>query len=477
MTRGEPKPCPLCGADPLAVSRHGDRDAFDIECRRCGRFTVSGTLYAISKVPDELKPRLSAYTRQCQEHGQYPEMLNTSNVQSLAESREMIAPSEKVNKLLALLARRSDHPGARTSFDTEWDYPLVDANNSEEANFHLMELKKRRHVAFPTMGTMIVTHEGWDYLQERGRNHSIPARPEEEQPRDDKEWDVFVCHASEDKEAVVEPLVRALEAHGVRVWYDRAVLTIGDSLRRKIDEGLARSQFGIVVLSPSFFGKVWPQRELDGLVQKEIAGRKVILPVWHRVSHADIARYSLPLADRVAGSTSGGIDSLADEIIRAMKSGKASAGGSGQRAAPESGVPAVVKISYKTLLTAAELHRYALTASVTLGVPPDQGRFRLAILWPTKVRISRLQNFDPGEDQVVDGLPFKELVFDHVERIFPGETRKVIGPGCPGELEYEFDRESFEIAEHRGIELRYILYLEDHRPVTGRVPFSELNVF
>ena len=111
----------------------------------------------------------------------------------------------------------------------------------------------------------------------------------------------------------------ALAARRLRVWYDRTILTIGDSLRQKIDEGLAKSRFGIVILSQAFFGKGWPERELNGLVQKEVASQKVILPVWHGVTHADVARYSLPLADRLAGSTEIGIEALADELLRAIK--------------------------------------------------------------------------------------------------------------------------------------------------------------
>ena len=138
-------------------------------------------------------------------------------------------------------------------------------------------------------------------------------------PTSAKEWDVFICHASEDKTAIVEPLVAALRARGLRVWYDRTDLTIGDSLRRKIDEGLAKSRFGIVILSMAFFGKAWPERELDGLVQKEIEGEKVILPVWHGVTHSEVARYSPLLAGRLAGSTGMGIEALADELLQAIK--------------------------------------------------------------------------------------------------------------------------------------------------------------
>jgi hypothetical protein len=53
-------------------------------------------------------------------------------------------------------------------------------------------------------------------------------------------------------------------------------LIVGESLRGKIDEGLSHSRYGIVVLSPNFFVKTWPQQELDGLVSKEVSGIKVI---------------------------------------------------------------------------------------------------------------------------------------------------------------------------------------------------------
>lgn len=67
-----------------------------------------------------------------------------------------------------------------------------------------------------------------------------------------KHYDTFLSHASEDKRAIARPLYDALVKAGVTVWYDEAVLTIGDSLRRKIDQGLSRCRFGIVILSPKF---------------------------------------------------------------------------------------------------------------------------------------------------------------------------------------------------------------------------------
>jgi hypothetical protein len=117
-------------------------------------------------------------------------------------------------------------------------------------------------------------------------------------------YDAFISHATEDKAKVVKPLARALARMGLNIWYDEFELEVGDSLRQSIDQGLASSRFGIVVLSPDFFAKNWPQYELNGLVAREIDGRKVILPIWHNVDHDDVRAYSPTLADKIALTTS-----------------------------------------------------------------------------------------------------------------------------------------------------------------------------
>ena len=87
-----------------------------------------------------------------------------------------------------------------------------------------------------------------------------------------KTHDVFISHASEDKEDIIRPLANALIKEGLSVWYDEMTLRIGDSLRQKIDKGLANSRVGLVVLSPSFIDKGWTNYELDGIVSKNRFG-------------------------------------------------------------------------------------------------------------------------------------------------------------------------------------------------------------
>ena len=116
-------------------------------------------------------------------------------------------------------------------------------------------------------------------------------------------YDVFISHASEDKEEIAIPLSTELEKLGFSVWLDAHVIQLGDSLRRKIDEGLSKSRYGIVILSQKFFEKEWTKKELDALVSRENGKEKVILPIRHKISHDEIREFSPLLADKLSVST------------------------------------------------------------------------------------------------------------------------------------------------------------------------------
>ncbi len=128
-------------------------------------------------------------------------------------------------------------------------------------------------------------------------------------------YDVFISHASEDKDEIVRPLALALKGTGLKVWYDEFELKIGDSLRRKIDHGLAKSRVGIVVISHAFIKKGWTNYELDGLVTKSVTQEQVLLPIWHNISKNEVIDYSPSLADKVARNTATHtVDEIAQEI-------------------------------------------------------------------------------------------------------------------------------------------------------------------
>ena len=121
----------------------------------------------------------------------------------------------------------------------------------------------------------------------------------------DEEYDVFVSHAYEDKESFVDEFVEALRNQELKVWYDMDKLKWGDSMREKIDRGLAKSRYGVVILSPNYIAehKYWTKAELNGLFQVETVNGKTILPIWHNLTKKQVVEYSPIIADRKAMTT------------------------------------------------------------------------------------------------------------------------------------------------------------------------------
>ncbi len=119
------------------------------------------------------------------------------------------------------------------------------------------------------------------------------------------EYDVFISHAWEDKESFVDEFVQALRNRGVKVWYDTTQIKWGDSMRKRIDDGLRLSRFGVAILSPNYIadGKYWTKAELDGLFQLESINGKKLLPIWHNLTKKQVAEFSPIIAGRRAMST------------------------------------------------------------------------------------------------------------------------------------------------------------------------------
>ncbi len=131
-------------------------------------------------------------------------------------------------------------------------------------------------------------------------------------------YDLFISHASEDKDELVEPLVAAIEDRGLSVWYDFREIQLGDDFRRKIDEGLAAARFGVVVVSPSF-RKYWPEAELSALfTQERVFDEKRILPVVHALTPQEVATTWPLLSARAAAYSSAGPEVVADRIVAAV---------------------------------------------------------------------------------------------------------------------------------------------------------------
>jgi hypothetical protein len=130
--------------------------------------------------------------------------------------------------------------------------------------------------------------------------------------------EVFLCHASEDK-GFIRDLATTLKSRGISVWVDEEGIRLGDSLPARVGQALARCDFAVPVVSPSFLRKTWPCRELYSLTYREVqTGRTIVLPVLKGVRHSDFAQAFPLLADHRTVNADRGLATVADEIAHAI---------------------------------------------------------------------------------------------------------------------------------------------------------------
>ncbi len=133
----------------------------------------------------------------------------------------------------------------------------------------------------------------------------------------DYEYDAFISYASEDSE-IVNPLAKILKTLGLRIWFDKFELEPGDSITEGVGRGLARSNYGIIILSEYFINKDYPKHELRGLIDKAIYDNK-LLPVWHKISRDKIKEFHPSLVDIMAIKSEIGVEIIAQQLAQVIK--------------------------------------------------------------------------------------------------------------------------------------------------------------
>lgn len=107
----------------------------------------------------------------------------------------------------------------------------------------------------------------------------------------DKKYDLFISHANGDKIAYVNDLYETFDKLGIRIFYDKEVISWGDNWKEKILEGTAKSEFAVIVISENFFGREWTERELSEFLQRQNSShQKIILPLLYNITREDMLK-------------------------------------------------------------------------------------------------------------------------------------------------------------------------------------------
>ena len=119
---------------------------------------------------------------------------------------------------------------------------------------------------------------------------------------------------------MARPLHKALSEASVYAWLDESEIRLGQSIRQKIDEGLAHCRSATVILSRPFFAKSWTQYEMDGIVGRKMQGGILLFPIQHGITIDEIRGYSPSLAGlSLWNSSDHSFEEIAAEIAAQLR--------------------------------------------------------------------------------------------------------------------------------------------------------------
>jgi hypothetical protein len=125
--------------------------------------------------------------------------------------------------------------------------------------------------------------------------------------------DIFLCHAWDDRGGAAKELHGLLVSRGVSVWFSEKDVTLGTSLLREIDKGLAKSRVGIVLVTPALLRRV----QAEGIADKELSAllaRDLLVPIVHGTTYEALREVSPLLGSRSGLSTAE--ESMADIVAK-----------------------------------------------------------------------------------------------------------------------------------------------------------------
>ncbi len=105
-----------------------------------------------------------------------------------------------------------------------------------------------------------------------------------------KKYDLFICHASEDKDSFVRPLRLLVGSQKISsskefdTFFDQWEIAPGDSIRQKIDAGLAGCTHFFVLLTLQSLPKPWVNAEIDAAFIRKLEGQCKFIPLRQNLS-------------------------------------------------------------------------------------------------------------------------------------------------------------------------------------------------
>lgn len=171
---------------------------------------------------------------------------------------------------------------------------------------------------------------------------------------------VFLSYTFADS-ALAEKIATALMAKGIDTWWAEWCINAGDSIRRKVEDGIGGCTHFIVLLTPRSVKKPWVQEEIDAAFTRKLGQGIKLIPL-----RCELAPQELPLLlqsqlSPVVDAEAGDISQLVNDIYGISKkpplgARPAASPVSADRAAPYS--PAANALAKAMIEASPQAHKF-----------------------------------------------------------------------------------------------------------------------
>jgi len=135
------------------------------------------------------------------------------------------------------------------------------------------------------------------------------------------EEQIFLSHDSNDKQGIVRPFARALEAQNIPSWLDEININWGASLVENLSNAISHCKYSVCFLSKGYIEKVWAHAEMKALLMKEMQKKESkILPIMINKNEAEFIFEKIPfLSDKKYLTWDQGLPTLITQLKLHLK--------------------------------------------------------------------------------------------------------------------------------------------------------------
>jgi len=236
-------------------------------------------------------------------------------VTGLVVNKKINIPIEYKNKLRAAIKQWCDDPQtAERKYYTEI---LKIPNKSFNPSPNGERLRKHIYGRLSFM-KMVKGEDDPTYIRlvlKMIEKDAVPPKFTQEIKKEYQMYDVFLCHASEDKDTIAIPLYKSLQKKKLSPFIDEKNIQWGDSLPDIIGRALVQSKYVIAILTENSIEKAWPRKEINAVLSEEIKnGKKKLLPLVNEKGKGLLDSHYL-IKDKLYVEWMNNPDEIADKIL------------------------------------------------------------------------------------------------------------------------------------------------------------------